>query len=76
MWHFVDKFYLNERLFCSRINLDLCVEKEALKQEIEDKNRLLEDAYIALDSLEGEKDREKEFFERQIHTLNENTAAR
>ena len=56
--------------------MDLCVEKEALKQEIEDKNKLLEDAYVALDSLDQEKEREKEFFERQIYMLTENTAAR
>ena len=36
--------------------MDLCVEKESLKQQIEEKNKLLEDAYIALDSLEKEKD--------------------
>jgi hypothetical protein len=35
--------------------LDLRVEKEALKQQIEEKDKLLEDAYIALDSLEHEK---------------------
>jgi len=35
-----------------RINLDLRVEKESLKNEIEEKNKLLEDAYIALDILE------------------------
>ena len=60
-------------LLFSRINLDLCVEKEALKQEIEEKNKLLEDAYIALESIEKEKDRDREFFEAQIQKLSQDT---
>lgn len=52
-----------------RINLDLCVEKEGLKQEIEEKMKLLEDAYIALDSIEREKERDREMYEMEIDKL-------
>ena len=44
-----------------------------MKQQIEEKNRLLEDAYIALESLEKEKDRDKEHFEAQIQKLTQGT---
>ena len=44
-----------------------------MKQEIEEKNKLLEDAYIALESIEKEKDRDREFFEAQILKLTQDT---
>ena len=36
------------------------MEKESLKREIEEKNKLLEDAYVALESMEAEHAKEKE----------------
>ena len=40
-----------------------------MKQEIEEKMKLLEDAYIALDSIEREKERDREMYEMEIEKL-------
>jgi hypothetical protein len=56
--------------------LDLCVEKEGLKQEIDEKMKLLEDAYIALDSIEREKERDREMYEMEIEKLRSETENR
>ena len=41
-----------------RVNLDLRVEKETLKQQIEEKDKLLRDAYVAIEEMEREKSRQ------------------
>ena len=52
-----------------RINLDLRVTNEELKNSLNEKTDLLRKAYEALESLEGEKLRERSQYENEIESL-------
>ena len=57
------------RFVTSRVNLDLQVEKETLKQQIDEKDKLLKDACEALEQIEVERRAEKSRFEDEIFEL-------
>lgn len=52
-----------------RINLDLNVQKEVLKREVDDKKVLLQRAFDAIESLEAEQLRERKEYQAQIESL-------
>lgn len=52
-----------------KINIDLRVENETMKNEVHEKTKLLKEAYDAMENLEMERLRDRSHFESQLHSL-------
>ena len=61
--------------FCFRVNIDLKVEKETLKQQIEEKSKLLREALDALEQMELDRQQERSRYEDEIDELRKNIHA-
>ena len=55
--------------FDYRVNIDLKVERETLKQQIDEKSKLLREALDALEQMESEKEQERSRYEEEIVEL-------
>ena len=60
---------LRKRMSVFRINLDLRVEVETMRKELEEKDKLLKDAYNAMEALDTERLRERSELESQLNSL-------
>ena len=60
------------KLTCFRVNIDLKVERETLKQQIEEKSKVLREALDALEQMESDRQQERSRYEDEIDELRKN----